>query len=166
MAVATEAGTPPPARVDIGVMLEVPALVWQLPALLDRVDFVSVGSNDLVQFLFASDRGDPRMADRYDVLSPPVLSLLLQVVEECGRCNVPLSICGEIAGRPLDAMALVALGFRSLSMAASAIGPVKEMVRSLDVGAAAAELDSMLDRPDHSLRAELRTYAETHGIVL
>jgi len=165
LAIAGEAGVTPPARVDIGVMLEVPALVWQMPALLGRVDFVSVGSNDLVQFLFASDRGDPRMADRYDVLSPPVLSLLRQVVEQCGHRDVPLSICGEIAGRPLDAMALVALGFRSLSMAASAIGPVKAMVRSLDVAAAAAELETMLDRPDHSLRAELRTYAEARGVL-
>ena len=124
-------------------MLEVPSLLWQLPALLRRVDFLSVGTNDLVQFLFACDRGNPRLAERYDLLSPPMLALLRQVVRAVrAPPAVPLSICGEMAGNPIEAMVLIALGFRTLSMAATAIGPVKTMIRSLDAGCARATIST------------------------
>ena len=115
-------------------MLEVPALLWQLPALCERIDFLSIGTNDLMQFLFACDRGNPRLAERYDPLSAPMLALLREVIAQTGDAGVPLSICGDMAGNPLEAMVLIALGFRTLSMAATAIGPVKTMIRSLDVG--------------------------------
>ncbi|MCP4329161.1 MAG: phosphoenolpyruvate--protein phosphotransferase [Alphaproteobacteria bacterium] len=164
LSIAESAGQPLPETVQIGVMLEVPALVWQMPALLDRVDFVSVGSNDLVQFVFASDRSDPRMADRYDALSPAVLSLLRQIAQQCRDQDIPLSICGEIAGRPLEAMALIAIGYRALSMPASAIGPVKAMVRSLDLGRVESEVLGLLTRPDHSVRHALRSLAVAHGV--
>ena len=87
-------------------MLEVPALAWQLPALLRRVDFLSVGSNDLIQFMFATDRGNPRLAQRYDVLSPSVLTLLRSIAEQCTAARVPVTVCGEMAGQPIEAMAL------------------------------------------------------------
>ncbi|HET6469297.1 MAG TPA: phosphoenolpyruvate--protein phosphotransferase [Geminicoccaceae bacterium] len=155
-----------PERVEVGAMLEVPALFWQLPTLLRRVDFVSVGSNDLFQFLFACDRGNPALIDRYDVLSPSALSFFCDLVERCRAAGVRLSICGEMASRPLEAMALVGLGVRELSLAAAEIGPVKAMVRSLEAGALGSYTRRLLALPDHSLRGRLQSYARDHGVVL
>src|SRR6202012_2347450 len=108
-----------PKSIKIGVMLEVPSLLWQLPALCRRVDFLSVGTNDLLQFLFACDRGNPRLADRFDPLSAPMLAQLREVVARTGEAGVQLSMCGEMAGNPIEAMVLIALGFRNLSMSAA-----------------------------------------------
>ncbi len=155
-----------PDSVRVGVMIEVPSLMWQLPALLRRVDFVSVGSNDLFQFLFASDRGNPRVAERYDVLSPGSLSLLKQLVAECDDYGVPISLCGEMAGRPIEAMALIAVGFRNISAPAGTIGAVRKMVRSLHAQTLARFVDSLLDLPDHSLRGRLRDFSRDRGTVL
>ncbi len=166
LARARHEGHPPPRAIRVGVMLEVPALVWQLPALCRQVDFLSVGSNDLMQFLFACDRGNPQLADRYDPLSAPMVALFREVVLRTREAGVPLSMCGEMAGEPVDAMALIALGFRSLSMTATAIGPLKAMIRSLDVADAARYLDAIGDRPDHSLRPWLEAYARDHAIAL
>ena len=166
LARAADEGRALPGVIKTGVMLEVPALVWQLPALCERVDFLSIGTNDLVQFLFACDRGNPRLADRYDPLSMPMLALLREVIARTRDARVPLSMCGEMAGNPIEAMALIALGFRTLSMAAPAIGPVKTMIRSLDAAAAAAYLDEIAGRPDHSLRPRLDSYARDHNIAL
>ncbi len=166
LARAEDGGEELPRAVRVGVMLEVPALAWQLGPLLRRVDFLSVGSNDLIQFLFASDRTNPKLADRYDVLSPPVLALLRSIVDSCDEARVPVTLCGEMAGRPLEAMALAGLGFRSISMAAPSIGPVKEMIRSLSLGPLTAYLDGLVERSDHSVRTRLRTYARDHGTVI
>ena len=163
-------GMAPPKVLKMGAMLEVPALLFQLPALCSRVDFLSVGSNDLVQFLFASDRGNPRLAQRYDVLAPPVLTLLRQLVETCraarGGDGLSLTLCGEMAGDPLEAMALIGLGFRQLSMAAPSIGPVKAMVRSLELGRLAEYLEEIRGSADHSLRSKLIAFARDHGVAL
>ena len=161
-----ERGGAPPRSVQAGVMLEVPALAWQLPALLRRVDFLSVGSNDLVQFLFASDRGNPRLEGRYDPLSPPVLALLGSLVRRCDEADVPLTLCGEMAGRALEAMALVGLGFRSLSMPAASIGPVKTMIRSLTIGPLRGYLRDLAASPAASVRHRLQAFAKDHGVVL
>ncbi len=130
---------PAPERLSIGTMLEVPALMWQLDELLREVDFVSVGSNDLLQFLFAADRGSPSLFNRYDLLSQPVLSLLEHLLVAAGAANggagVPVSLCGEAASRPLEAMALVGLGFTRLSMSASGILPIKALLAELDLDA-------------------------------
>lgn len=155
-----------PSVLKVGTMLEVPALIWQLPQLLPRIDFLSIGSNDLVQFLYATDRGNPKIADRYDVLSPAVLRVVDQIARQCRAAGTSLSICGEMAGRPLEAMALVALGVRTLSMTAGGIGPVKMMVRSLDVGRCEDYVRSLMDLPDHSVREKLRFFAQDHGVVL
>lgn len=157
---------PLPRLVRVGTMLEVPALAWQLPALLERTDFISVGSNDLLQFLFASDRGNPELADRYDLLSPAVLRFLNDVVEQCNRAEVEISLCGEMAGRPLEAMALIGIGFRRMSMPPGAIGPVKAMVRSLDCANLASFMETLYHLPDHSVRSHLYAYALDHGIVI
>jgi phosphotransferase system enzyme I (PtsP) len=163
---AARAGTGLPDAIRVGAMLEVPALLWQTKALLERVDFLSVGSNDLLQFLFAADRGSPQMAERYDTLSPAVLSLFRDLVERCQAAEVPLTLCGEMASRPIEAMALLGVGFRSLSMPPAAIGAVKMMTRSLDVKRLARFLDRLLDSPHHSLRELLRGYARDHGVAL
>ena len=159
-----ERGGVVPEKFNVGVMLEVPGLMWQLKALLARVDFLSVGSNDLFQFLFASDRGNPRVSDRYDVLSPGLLSLLRSLVVAAGEAKVPLSLCGEMAGQPIEAMTLIGLGFRRISMPPPRIGAVKAMLRSLDAAALAHYIDTLLDLPDHSVRRRLKAYARDHGI--
>ncbi len=159
-------GMPTPAPVRVGAMFEVPALAWQLHELLSRVDFLSIGSNDLRQFLFASDRGNPRMADRYDTLSPALLLLISTLVDRCEAAGVPLSLCGEMAGQPLDAMALLGLGLRSLSMAPPAVGPVKMMIRSLDLGRLRVYLGGLLDLPVPSLRNKLDAFARDRSVAL
>lgn len=153
-----------PAAVRLGAMIEVPSLLYELDALFPRVDFVSVGSNDLLQYFFAADRNNPHVAARYDALSPPPLRALASIAEAARRHNRPLSLCGEMAGRPLEAMALIGLGFRSISMAAASIGPVKSMVLSLDVGALERWLEASMRSSDGSLRASLKRYAEEHGV--
>jgi phosphotransferase system enzyme I (PtsP) len=155
-----------PKVVRVGTMLEVPSLAWQLPALLKRVDFLSLGSNDLMQFMFASDRGNPRLADRYDILAPGVLSFIRHLVRQCEAAAVPLSVCGEMAGRPLEAMALIGLGLRDISMPPAAIGPVKLMVRSLNVAALSQYLESLYDLADHSLRNRLHDFAQDHQVMI
>lgn len=159
-------GREPPAVIKVGTMLEVPALAFQLDALLPLVDFVSIGSNDMTQFLFAVDRGNPRIAERYDSLSPGMLTFIRTVAAKCDAAGVPLSVCGEMAGRPLEAMALIACGVRVLSVASPSIGPVKTMIRSLAVAPARAYLDGLLKAPDRSLRDKLKSFAIDHGVIL
>jgi phosphotransferase system enzyme I (PtsP) len=149
----------PPRKVRVGTMLEVPALAFQLPALLSSVDFISVGSNDLMQFFFASDRGNPRLGGRYDVLSPPMLNFLKGIVDAARSRGVPVTLCGEMAGRPLEAMALIGLGFRSLSMAPASVGPVKQMLLALNTGRLASSMTDLYDRSEHSLREQLKQLA-------
>ncbi|MFO0994666.1 MAG: phosphoenolpyruvate--protein phosphotransferase [Hyphomicrobiales bacterium] len=153
-----------PRTIKLGAMIEVPALIWQLDGLLAEVDFASIGSNDLLQFLFASDRGNTRLASRYDPLSPPLLSAIRHIVVRANAHAVPLNLCGEMAGRPLEAMALIGLGLTSISMAPAAVGPIKSMILALDRAALWQELEPMLVMPDHSLRKRLAAFADTHGI--
>jgi len=155
-----------PEHIYAGVMLEVPALALQLEKLMDRVDFISIGSNDLMQFLYATDRGNPRVADRYDVLSPFALGFLKTVRDLCDQADVPVSICGDAAGRPLEAMALVAIGFRHLSMPPPAIGPVKEMIRTMTAHEVVPFVHSLLERPRVSIRKRLRAFAKDHNIKI
>ncbi len=124
---------PAPESLLVGTMIEVPSLLFQLPSLLAEADFVSVGTNDLMQFLFAADRGTPELADRYDTLSAPVLELLERLVLACNEAGVPLSVCGEAAGRPLDALAFAAVGVTTLSMSGNAILPVKALLAEADL---------------------------------
>jgi phosphotransferase system enzyme I (PtsP) len=163
---AVKRGVRLPMRLSVGAVLEVPALIWQLPLLCGRADFISVGSNDLMQFLFAKDRGNARLADRYDVLSPPALACLAEIVRVTGAAKVPLGLCGEMAGNTLEAMTLVGLGFRTLSMSPSSIGPVKAMVRSLKLGPLRHYLAAQSMQPDRSLREKLRGFALDHMVAL
>lgn len=155
-----------PKAIRVGAMLEVPALAWQLDGLLQRADFVSIGSNDLVQFLFANDRGHPKLAQRYDTLAPAVLAFLRWVAERCVAAKVPVAICGEMAGGVLEAMALVGVGYRSLSMAPASVGPVKAMIRSVDLSVLTPFVLDLCRRTDHSLRPALKAFAIDHGIAM
>jgi phosphotransferase system enzyme I (PtsP) len=155
-----------PDRVEVGTMLEVPALLYQLDELLDRVDFLSVGSNDLAQFLFAADRGNPKVSSRFDDLSVPLLRALRHIAERAEAHSKPVTLCGEMASKTVSAMALIALGYRNLSLVPSAIGPVKAMALELDVGRAAALVRTLIAHKDGggSIRDELMAFAETEGI--
>lgn len=155
-----------PENVYAGVMLEVPALALQLDKLLARVDFVSIGSNDLMQFLYATDRGNPHVSDRYDILSPFALGFLKTIRDRCDQAGIPVSVCGEAAGRPLEAMALIGIGFRRLSMPPPAIGPVKEMIRTMPVRSVASFVHSLLEMPRVTIRQRLRDFAKDHDIKI
>lgn len=122
-----------PSDVRVGLMLETPAVAFAPDACLKLADFVSVGANDLMQYFFAADRQNPRVADRYDPVSAPALRLLQSVQDACARHDTPVNVCGELAGRPLEACILAALGYRKLSMAAGAIGPVKQALMGTDL---------------------------------
>ncbi|MCA0305111.1 MAG: phosphoenolpyruvate--protein phosphotransferase, partial [Proteobacteria bacterium] len=163
---ARRRGLPEPERLRVGVMFEVPALAWQLDSLLPHVDFISVGTNDLLQFLFAADRGNARLAGRYDNLSPALLRLLHFVVDKARPAGVDLSVCGEMAGRPVEALALLAIGVRTLSMSPGSIGPVKAMIRSLDLDEATGFMMSALKQPDRPMRETLRLFAADHAIEI
>lgn len=163
---ARRRGMVEPERLRVGVMFEVPALAWQLDSLLPHVDFISVGTNDLMQFLFAADRGNSRLAGRYDSLSPALLRLLHFVVEKARPAGVDLAVCGEMAGRPVEALALLAVGVRTLSMSPGAIGPVKAMIRSLDLDDAVGFMTAALSQPDRPLRETLRLFAADHAIEI
>ena len=157
-------GRPEPKRLLIGAMIEVPALLWQLDSLLPLADFASVGSNDLMQFLFATDRSNMLVADRFDALNPAGLLALRTIVEAATKHNVPLNLCGEMAGKPLEAMALIGIGFRSISMAPASVGPVKAMVLSLDAGDLWVRLQELLACKSTSVREELKSYAAEKGV--
>ncbi|MGH6987028.1 MAG: phosphoenolpyruvate--protein phosphotransferase [Caulobacteraceae bacterium] len=159
LAWAERRGRPTPSRLEVGAMIEAPSLLWHLNALLPMTDFVSVGTNDLMQYLFAADRGNPRVSDRYDPLSPPVLGALKTIREACTQTGTPVSVCGEMAGRPLEAFALIALGFERLSMPAPGIGPVKRMILSLDREAARRGIEGLLASAGGSIRADVEALA-------
>jgi len=159
-------GLPPPSSLKLGAMIEVPSLLFELDALLPKVDFVSIGSNDLMQFLFAADRTNARVGSRYDCLTVAPVRVLNELVKACARHKTPLTLCGEMAGRPLEAMALIGLGFRTLSMAPASIGPVKTMILALHAGAVQQIAERFLREGKGSLRTELTRFAEEHGIEI
>jgi phosphotransferase system enzyme I (PtsP) len=155
-----------PSKIEYGAMLEVPSLAEMLDQLLPRVDFLSLGTNDLTQFLFAADRSDPRLAQRYDWLSPAILRFLKRVLDAARAANVPVRVCGEMAGRPLEAMALIGIGAENVSITPAGVGPVKAMVRSLDAAAARARLEQLLAKPPKDMRKALSDWAKRHGVVI
>jgi phosphotransferase system, enzyme I, PtsP len=155
-----------PRQVLVGAMLEVPALVFMLPQIMRSADFVSIGSNDLLSLAFAVDRTNPRVARRYDFLNPAALTLIRQIIKSVAEAGGDVSLCGEMAGRPLDAMALIGLGLRTLSMSPGHIGPVKMMIRSLSLGEVSQFVDKQCARTDHSLRSRLAAFAAERGVVL
>jgi phosphotransferase system enzyme I (PtsP) len=157
---------PAPSNLRVGAMLEVPALLWQLPQLLRDAHFVSIGSNDLMQFLFAADRGTPALAGRYDLLSPPVLDILAHIRDQTNAAGVALSVCGEAASRPLEALTLAALGITSLSMPAASLLPIKGLLRDADLRAFRPVLEELREGAtgESSLREPIASWVREHGL--
>ena len=155
-----------PAKVNYGAMLEVPALAEQLDILLPKIDFLSIGTNDLTQFLFAADRAHPKLAERYDWLSPAILRFLRRVMREARAQKVPVAVCGEMGGRTLEAMALIGLGIERFSITPVAVGPIKAMIRSLDRAALAPALETLLAHPPADFRAALAAWAEENEVAI
>jgi phosphotransferase system enzyme I (PtsP) len=155
-----------PTNIYYGAMLEVPALAETLDILLPKLDFLSIGTNDLTQFLFAADRAHPKLAERYDWLSLAILRFLRRIVRACEAANVSVGVCGEMGGRTLEAMALIGLGINRLSITPASVGPVKAMIRSIDLSDFKGRLEAMLDDGTIDLRAALTDYAGKSGIEL
>jgi phosphotransferase system enzyme I (PtsP) len=157
-----------PERVHIGTMLEVPALLFQLEELLSRVDFLSVGSNDLMQFLYAADRGNPRVSQRFDPLSAPVLRALKDIADMGRKHGKPVALCGELASQPIGALALAILGYRSMSLSPSAVGPVKALLLDLDCRKGESAILPFLEQPvgSVSIRHKLEGFAAAEGLQL
>ena len=154
-----------PALLRVGAMIECPSLLWHLDALLPLTDFVSIGTNDLFQYMYAADRTNPLVSDRYDPLSPPTLRALQTIQKACADTGTPVSICGELAGRPLEAFALIALGFTRLSAPAGGVGPVKRMILSADLGAARRGLSNLLNLSTGSVRNEIQALARKLNVA-
>jgi phosphotransferase system enzyme I (PtsP) len=157
-----------PTSLKLGAMLEVPSLLFQLDELMKAVDFVSVGSNDLFQFVMAVDRGNTQLSDRFDTLSTPFLRVLKQIADAGVRNHTPVTLCGELAGKPISAMALIGLGYRSISMSPASIGPVKAMLTELPLDELQAFFDDNLMAPAQGLpmRALLQAFADDRSIPL
>ena len=157
-----------PERVHIGTMLEVPALLFQLDELLARVDFLSVGTNDLMQFLYAADRGNARVSKRFDPLSAPVLRALKDIADKGRKHGKPVALCGELASQPIGALALAILGFRSMSLSPSAVGPIKALLLDLDCRKGESAILPFLDQPvgSVSIRQKLQEFAASEGLQL
>ena len=153
-----------PSRIRFGAMLEVPALAETLDVLLPKIDFLSIGTNDLTQFLFAADRADPRLAERYDWLSPAILRFLARVVKATEGHVVDVAVCGEMGGRTLEALALIGLGINRLSITPASVGPVKAMVRSTNHAAIKAKMVELLSTPTVNMREALTDWAAANGV--
>ncbi len=155
-----------PDKIEYGAMLEVPSLAEMLDILLPRLDFLSIGTNDLTQFLFAADRADPRLAARYDWLSPAILRFLARVAAQCKAAGVTVRLCGEMGGRPLEALALIGIGIEHFSITPAAVGPVKAMVRSIDAPAIRAKMTELLARPPRNMRKSISDWAKKHQVAI
>lgn len=163
---AKDRGVTLPAQLQVGAMIEVPALLWQLEDLLRRVDFVSVGSNDLKQFVYAADRATPNVNERYDILSPAMVRLLGQIAAATKQSGKALSLCGEMAGDPIGAMALLCLGYRNLSMTPPSVGPLRMMIRSLHLRQLQDYWATLQGRPGSAVRSALIAFAKDHAVQL
>jgi phosphotransferase system enzyme I (PtsP) len=163
---ARRRGRPLPALLRVGAMIECPSVLWHLDALLPLTDFVSVGSNDLFQYMYAADRTNPLVSDRYDPLSPPALRALQAIQKACADTGTPVSVCGELAGKPLEAFALLTLGFTRLSAPAGGVGPVKRMILSADLTAGKRGMTSLLGSSAGSIRNEIESLARKLNIAV
>lgn len=159
-------GQPAPAKVNVGLMIEVPSVLFQLDDILPKADFISVGTNDLAQFVFACDRGNPKLLERYDVLSAPFLSVMKLIADKAAEHRVYCSVCGEMASNPIEALALIGLGYRNLSSSGAAFGRIKGMIRSVNMAGVSDYVQSLLKSPRATLRPQLISYAYDHGIEI
>jgi len=151
-------GHPLPSDVEIGAMLETPSLAFAPDIFFQEVDFISIGGNDLKQFFFAADRENERVRRRYDTLNVSFLTFLEQLIKRCQTLGTPLSFCGEDAGRPIEAVAFAALGLRSLSMRPASIGPVKHLLRRLNLDEVKDVIDASRARGEQSVRGAISDF--------
>jgi phosphotransferase system enzyme I (PtsP) len=163
---AVRFGRDVPTRIAVGAMVETPSLAFSIDRLKGKADFLSVGTNDLMQFFFAADRDNSRVSGRYDILSQPSLRLLSRVRQRADEAGLPVTVCGEAAGRPIEALTLLGLGYRSLSMQSSRIAPIKLLARSVDLSWLAPRLLAAIDRPEESMRAQIHALAAEAGLAL
>lgn len=159
-------GVSVPKKVNVGLMVEVPSVIFQLDDILPKADFVSVGTNDLAQFIFACDRGNPKLSERYDVLSAPFLNVMKTIVDKAKTAGIYCSVCGEMASNPIEALALIGLGYRNLSSSGASYGKVKGMIRSVNTEEIADYMKLLLKSTRNSLRPQLIAYAYDHGIEI
>jgi len=157
---------PLPARIHYGAMLEVPALAEQLDVLAPRLSFLSIGTNDLTQFLFAADRANPKLAERYDWLSPSILRFMRRVLTSLEGHPVDVGVCGEMGGRQLEALALLGIGIRRLSITPAAVGPIKDMVCKINLAEIQAAMAGWLGNPPADMRKVLTEWAECRGLQI
>ncbi|MFM5884278.1 MAG: phosphoenolpyruvate--protein phosphotransferase [Novosphingobium sp.] len=153
-----------PETIRYGAMLEVPALAEQLDVLAPQLSFLSIGTNDLTQFLFAADRSNPKLAERYDWLSPSIMRFLRRVLAGVAGHSVDVTVCGEMGGRRLEALALLGIGIRRLSITPASVGPIKELVRKVDLDEIGTAMSGWLSAPPPSLRDALGAWAQERGI--
>lgn len=153
-----------PENIRYGAMLEVPSLAETLDLLLPKIDFLSIGTNDLTQFLLAADRAHPKLAERYDWLSPSIFRFLARIVRTVEGSNTDLTVCGEMGGRRLSALGLLGIGITRLSITPAAIGPIKAMIRSMNLAETRAQMDAFLAKPPENMRYSLREWAREHAI--
>jgi phosphotransferase system enzyme I (PtsP) len=156
---------PVPVCLKIGAMLETPSLAFAPARFFELTDFISIGGNDLKQFFFAADRENERVRRRYDMLSTSFLGFIEQIVARCAAYGTPLSYCGEDAGRPIEALALSAMGLRSLSMRPASIGPVKALLRQVELGCARSVIDAARAAGAQSVRPALETWLKQNGLA-
>ena len=155
-----------PTTVKTGMMIEVPSILYQLDEILPHTDFVSIGTNDLAQFVFACDRTNNRLMYRYDVLSSPFLRILKEIVDKCRKYKVICSVCGEMASNPIEALALIGLGYRDLSASGASFYKIKRMVRSVNTEQVADYMNNLLNTNARSLRSQISAYANDHHIEI
>jgi len=155
-----------PTKLNVGLMIEVPSVLFELDEILKEADFISVGTNDLAQFVFACDRTNARLLDRYDVLSAPFLKVMRHIAQKANDYGVDLSVCGEMASNPVEAMALIGLGYRKFSMAGSSFALVKKMVRTINTQEITDYIESILGSRKKTLRPQLVAYAHDHAIAI
>jgi len=162
------AGQTVPSKLELGAMIEVPSLLWELDQVLPEADFVSIGSNDLVMFLTAADRGNKRVAKSYDPIALPRLRALKHIVDMAKRYNVPLTMCGELAGRTVEALALLSIGMTKLSMSPPSIGPIKEMILGTELTPIRNSVSAALLEGAHgpNIRELLLDWAGRQGLVI
>ena len=164
LARAKKMGRVLPKKVNVGSMLEVPALAWQLPELLKESDFLSIGTNDLMQFFFASDRANSKLANRYDFLSPAALSFMKFISTQANEAGVPINICGESGGTPIEALALLGIGYKRFSVNPSSVGPIRMMVRKTNVMELESFMAQLLTSPKASIRDDILEFAKKNSI--
>ena len=152
-----------PSSVEIGAMLETPSLAFAPRQFFEMADFISIGGNDLKQFFFAADRENERVRRRYDTLNVSFLTFIEQIANRCDDTDTPVSFCGEDAGRPVEALCFAAMGLRSLSMRPASVGPIKSLLRSVNLTEVRGVIDESIANGDQSVRPSVLDYLARQG---